>query len=141
SRAVTTGAGARGGQALLWDVESGREQASIESKAPDLRAAALSHDGKGFYLGDDSGNLSLHDLATGELRRQWDSLGTPIHALLALADGRLVVGAKNRLVVLDLATGQPTDELVGFSLTTYLASGGEGERFRLVAAGETSDSK
>src|SRR5262249_14417519 len=121
ARVLATCTGDKGGQAVLWDVES-REVAKAheEKDTHAVRGATLARDGKTAYFvttvtrEEGWGELIQSDLATGHLVRDLPPLNGIFRTACLLPDGRLAVVGDSGLILYDPAgkkgvTSRPAD--------------------------------
>src|SRR5262249_26476492 len=97
-------------------------------------AASLSPDGGGFFLGNDSGEVSSYNLDTGRFRGRSPALGFPIRSLAVVNQGTLAIaGLSGKWLLLDVASLKVVREIaVPDSDHSLLAAGGTNRTFRLV---------
>jgi WD40 repeat protein/uncharacterized caspase-like protein len=91
---------ARGNVLLSRQLSDGTENWRLEMGRSSLTAMALSPDGSGVVLGDDSGRCTLVDLASGEEMDSWKALRKAIVWMKYAADGKTLyaAGEGNRIV-------------------------------------------
>jgi WD40 repeat protein len=91
----------------LWDVATGRELTPERGHASELRALAVSRDGRHVASLDAANSVRLWDAATDRQLRVWDSVGYP-PALAFSPDGRALAfsNPKGHLCLWDVGTGR-----------------------------------
>ncbi|MEL6109684.1 MAG: hypothetical protein AAFU85_27050, partial [Planctomycetota bacterium] len=57
----------------VWDLESGKELASLAGHSASVRALALHPDGRRLVSGSNDSTLKVWDLESGKERRVWDT--------------------------------------------------------------------
>ena len=78
--------------AKLWDLESGREKATLGGQLLGYYSAAISQDGRRLILGGADGTVQLFDLASANEVARLTTDGTGIDAVGFLPDGNTLVG-------------------------------------------------
>jgi serine/threonine-protein kinase len=98
------------GKVLSWEARTGKQIASYTGHLPLVRAVAVSPDGKSLAVGsgihEKTGEVRIWDIASGEVRRHWD---TPdqVHAIAYSPDGkRVAVGVAQVTTIYDVETGK-----------------------------------
>ena len=72
----------------LWNIATGREHHFLVPRQADISSRALSPDGKSFTLGYSDGSILLCELASGQVRRQWEGHLAAVSDLAFSPDGR-----------------------------------------------------
>jgi len=112
------------GEMRVWDPKTGTSERTLKWNV-DTRASALATssdwrlpdeagaDGRAA-CGDQDGRISVWDLKTGTLQKEWETETGPVSALAFLPDGRLVsAGSSTSLNVWDPATGKRLQTATG----------------------------
>jgi tRNA A-37 threonylcarbamoyl transferase component Bud32 len=85
------------GQAFLWDLADGKTTALTGHK--NVKAVALTPDGRLALTGDAAGVLRLWDATTAKMLLQWEGHDGPVSALAIMPDGRLVLsGGEDKII-------------------------------------------
>lgn len=123
----------------LWEVQTGRELSVIRHK-DQVRSLAFAPDGKSILSGSEDGAVTLWDVQTGDMRRQFEGLDKHVRWIRVAfsPDGQQVAaGAGQReptLLIWDVETGKQIHKLQGHShfFLTSLAFSPDG---KLLASG------
>ena len=112
ARAVS---GSDDGTVRVWNLATGRQDASLTGHTDWVRAVAVSQDGARAVSGSDDGTVRVWDLATGQEEAALTGHAGEVFSVALSPDGALAVsGGSDRTVrVWDLATGSERAVLAG----------------------------
>ncbi|HKB01327.1 MAG TPA: WD40 repeat domain-containing protein [Gemmataceae bacterium] len=81
------------GNFKLWDVATGKEQATLDGHAPDVRIAIFSPDGKSLASGSANGKIRLWDVGRSKELATLKGHTAKVNSLAFSVDGKLLVSA------------------------------------------------
>ena len=124
ARAVS---GSDDGTVRVWDLTTGRQQATLTGHTDWVRAVAVSQDGARAVSGSDDGTVRVWDLTTGTEQAALTGHAGEVFSVALTPDGtRAVSGGSDRTVrVWDLTTGSEQAALTTGSEQAALATGSE----------------
>ncbi len=135
---------------ILWDLSTGQIIRHFVGHAGEVHSVAFSPDGRTALSGSEDQTLILWDLATATVIRRFMGHTEAVTAVAFSPDGRTVLsGAGNtlspstsgdtRLILWDVATGQPIRYFVGHTQTVWaVAFSPDGQRRVLSGAADTN---
>lgn len=94
------------GQAILWDLRSGRMVTALEGHQNRVKALAFSPDGSSLVTGSADGTARVWDVASGESLRVFAAHGRPVLAAAFSPDGTVVASASTQPMLWNPATGE-----------------------------------
>ncbi|MEA3323545.1 MAG: DUF4365 domain-containing protein [Euryarchaeota archaeon] len=114
----------------MWDLETGKCQATFEGHTEDVLSVTITPDGKTIVSGSGDKTLKVWDLATGQCLATFEGHTSGVRGVAVTPDGKTIVSGSGdkTLKVWDLATGQ--------CLATF-----EGHTSGVVAVAITPDGK
>jgi WD40 repeat protein len=118
----------------LWDVDRGTLLHALEGHTLQIRAVALSADGRRALSGADDRTMKLWDAERGTLLRTFDEYEDSVAAIALSADGqRALSGSHDRTVRLWDSRNGATAIFTGDAPFSAVALGADGDR---IAAGD-----
>jgi WD40 repeat protein len=95
----------------LWDVETGKEQATLQGHTGPVYAVALSPDGNSLASGSHDKTVKLWDVATGKERFTMKGHSDVVWSVRYSPDGKILATLGNGQIKLwDLADDGPADK-------------------------------
>jgi WD40 repeat protein/serine/threonine protein kinase len=109
----------KGGEARLWEADSGRCLAQLTRHAAPVWAVTFSPDGGALLTGSEDGHARLFQVTSGELLAKLPSQGGTVRSVMFRGDGRLALttgagsGSGGAARLWELPTELPQGRLVG----------------------------
>ena len=120
--------GSRDGRAILWDVETGKQMASLEGHRGAVNAVSFSPDGKTLVSGSRDGRAILWDVETAKHSAALDGHQGAVNAVSFSPDGtRLAAASATDVVLWDVETSKQIVKLQGHTgpvLSVSISPGG-----------------